>query len=584
MADRGSTSPPKSWLQLLRSQPQLTAAYTTCAVVVALAPLITAFALGQVVRALTAGGTEWPAIAVLALASSAFALATALSGPLGVRLARTLEGAVRASLLDALRGVATPLTQEQRELIEASFDFDEGRGNSIGYGALAWVRDRTTTLGLVIGSGALTAYHPIAGIAVGLGAFTLRRALTSRLRTMWAEDRDAVQAHARDAYLLDSVTTPGPAREVRVFDLGKWLVDRHRIELGTHVAHVERRRIQVARKEAWLLPVGIAIAAAGFGIPAAATLNGDLSQSSLATCVLLVTSVLAMTHVGQEQYFRVPGGQMFAAARAALQQLDRDHSCPPSPPVATGPTGPILVLADVHFGYTPGSPVIQGLNMVVNPGDRLALVGVNGAGKSTLARLMAGLLRPDSGSVQAGTDNSVSIVFQDFVRYPFSLLDNVRIAFPSATDHAVAGVIESSGLSHLVASLPNGIHTSLSADVDGGVDLSGGQWRRLAIARALLAERSGARLIIFDEPTADLDGDGEFDFFNTAIASLDSAAALVISHRMSTVRMAQTILVLSGGRIAETGTHLELRERGGVYATFYDTQAAAFRGNEAAAP
>jgi ATP-binding cassette subfamily B protein len=225
-------------------------------------------------------------------------------------------------------------------------------------------------------------------------------------------------------------------------------------------------------------------------------------------------------------------------------------------------------------------------------GTSTAIVGINGAGKSTLVSLLSRLRDPTSGRITVdgvdiadlepvGWQRSVAIMPQDPVRYPFTAYDNVALG---AVEHAAdrAGIDECArraGFDEVVARLPHGWDTVLTRELPDGVDLSGGQWQRLALARALFATRHGARLLVLDEPTAALDVRSEAQFYQRFLEITSDLTTVVISHRFATVRRADRIAVLDGGRITELGTHDELLDLGGAYAGAYRVQAARFGGS-----
>jgi ABC-type multidrug transport system fused ATPase/permease subunit len=253
----------------------------------------------------------------------------------------------------------------------------------------------------------------------------------------------------------------------------------------------------------------------------------------------------------------------------------------------------------VSFGY-PGreATVLDGLDLTIRPGELLAIVGLNGAGKSTLIKLLAGLYRPSAGRITAdgrdieelGPDawrRQLSVVFQDFVRYPLTAADNVTLgqATVPRDDEALAAAAHDAGLGPVLERLPLGWDTPLARNRTDGVDLSGGQWQQLVLTRALYAVRTGARLLVLDEPTAHLDVRTEFEVFSRLAErrglGQGEASVVLISHRLSTVRQADRIVLLDGGRITESGTHEELIALDGTYATLFAIQAERFlRGHE----
>jgi ATP-binding cassette subfamily B protein len=254
-----------------------------------------------------------------------------------------------------------------------------------------------------------------------------------------------------------------------------------------------------------------------------------------------------------------------------------------------------IVLRDVAFAY-PGSEgsVLSGINLTLPAGSTVALVGENGAGKTTLVKLLARLYDPTSGSVRIDDVDlrdldandwrqRMSAGFQDFVKFEFTARETVGIGDASRIDDeaALASALRRGDAESVVARLPNGLDTQLGKKFKGGVELSGGQWQRLALARAFMRERP--LLLLLDEPTAALDPEAEHALFEEfATASRETARetggiTVLVSHRFSTVRMADLIVVLENGRIAELGSHERLLANGGRYAELFEMQARAYR-------
>jgi ATP-binding cassette, subfamily B, bacterial len=247
-------------------------------------------------------------------------------------------------------------------------------------------------------------------------------------------------------------------------------------------------------------------------------------------------------------------------------------------------------LRDVTFAYPSaaaggfGAPVLQHFDLTIPAGSSLAIVGQNGAGKTTLAKLLCRLYDPQAGAIEVdGVDlrelevaswrRRVSAVFQDFIRFELPLRDNV--APSGAPDATVAAAIEAAGAGSLA-----GLDTILARGYEGGTDLSGGQWQRVALARALASVKTGAGLVLLDEPTAQLDVRGEAEIFERILAATRHCTTILISHRFSTVRQADRICVLEQGRVVELGTHDELMARGGRYQTMFELQAQRFNAAE----
>jgi ATP-binding cassette subfamily B protein len=244
----------------------------------------------------------------------------------------------------------------------------------------------------------------------------------------------------------------------------------------------------------------------------------------------------------------------------------------------------------VRFRYPTGhADVLAGVDLELMAGTSTALVGVNGAGKSTLVSLLARLRDPVGGRITVdGVDvasmdpgkwqRMIALMPQDPVRYPLSAYDNVAFGALDCADdrQGVEKAARLSGFSSVVEELPNQWDTVLSRELPGGAELSGGQWQRLALARALFATFHGARVLVLDEPTAALDVRAEARFYQRFHEITAGLTTLVISHRFASVRRAQRIYVLDGGVITACGSHDELVAAGGTYAEMYQLQAARF--------
>ena len=232
------------------------------------------------------------------------------------------------------------------------------------------------------------------------------------------------------------------------------------------------------------------------------------------------------------------------------------------------------------------------MDLQVPAGQSLAIVGVNGAGKSTLIKLLCGLYRPEAGvvridgidpGVQESARRRVAVIFQDFVHYHVSLHDNVGFgALSHLGDQSVLerALGDAGGLS-LLKELETGWDTVLSSDYQGGTDLSGGQWQKVALARALAALEEGAGLLVLDEPTAALDVRAEAALFGRFWQVTRGATTILVSHRLSSVRHAERVVVIDraaggGRRVVEDGTHDQLVAAGGSYAKLFRIQAARF--------
>jgi ATP-binding cassette subfamily B protein len=243
-----------------------------------------------------------------------------------------------------------------------------------------------------------------------------------------------------------------------------------------------------------------------------------------------------------------------------------------------------LVVDDVRFAY-PGSDAeaLRGVSCTIGAGEVVALVGENGSGKTTLAKLLADLYRPTSGRItwdgvdtatmdRASLRRGVAVIFQDYVRYQLSATDNIGLGLPEALGDGVRIVdaAQRGGADEFLHTLPDGYDTVLSKQFPGGLDLSIGQWQRVALARAFFRD---APFLILDEPTASLDARAEHALFQRIRELRQGRTVLLISHRFSSVRAADRILVLSKGELVEQGSHDDLIAADGLYAELYNLQA-----------
>ncbi|HEX2093556.1 MAG TPA: ATP-binding cassette domain-containing protein [Longimicrobiaceae bacterium] len=391
----------------------------------------------------------------------------------------------------------------------------------------------------------------------------------------------------RAEYVRSLALEPPAAKEVRVFGLGGWLVGRY-ADAWTDALRMlwESRRVNRGLTVATGLALAVSHAVV-LGALGRAASRGELEVAALLVFVQAVIATSDLGMIGDWQWFlgqslgvaeRVTG----ARARAAVPPAPAE----PARPRSRGSGGMAVRLDGVRFTYRGREqPTLDGLTLEVPAGQSLAIVGENGAGKSTLIKLLCGLYEPDAGSVTLDGSASplqargyIGVIFQDFVRYPLPLRENVGFGcLPLMSDpRALEGALRDAGGGELPARLPKGWDTPLSREFEGGADLSGGQWQRVALARALLAVRAGAGLLILDEPTAALDVRAETELFERFLAVTRGVTTILVSHRLSSVRRADRIVVIDGGGVAEDGTHEGLVRAGGLYARMYSLQARRF--------
>ena len=393
------------------------------------------------------------------------------------------------------------------------------------------------------------------------------------------DEERAAQRHADYAYRL--AVDPLPAKELRLFGLQAWTVDRFRarrrrlFELQYEATRMRQKPVLLS-----LLVVSVATGLVFWALGSAA-ISGDLSLARLVVYAQLSVAVSAVAFGGFN--WALDGAAAPVAAVLRLKPAMAPTGALESGariPAARAPRSELRI-RDLRFAY-PGTqrPIYDGLHITVPAGSSLAIVGQNGAGKTTLAKLLCRLYDPDSGAIEVdGIDlrefdidawrSQVTAVFQDFVRFDFSLRDNV--APGGAPDEDILAALRDAGADDLAD-----LDTPLAKGYEGGTDLSGGQWQRLALARALCAVRRGAGLVLLDEPTAQLDVRGEAAIFDRILEATRGVTTILISHRFSTVRHADGIAVLERGRVIELGSHDELMRADGRYRTMFELQASRF--------
>jgi ATP-binding cassette subfamily B protein len=403
--------------------------------------------------------------------------------------------------------------------------------------------------------------------------------------------------------LFELATSAGPAKELRVFGVAGPLRDRHRelarrINSGTARAALLGGLLGVA---GWLLFAGAFVA--GIAVVVVRAAHGTASVGEVVLAVTLVQR--AQLQVGQAA---AAIGQLLTTVRTARRLLWLEDyagaeragavragavaSAARGLPPAVPRRG--ITLREVSFGYPPdGGTVLDEVDVHLPAGAAVALVGENGAGKTTLVKLLTGMYQPTAGQVLldgvpladidlAAWRERTAATFQDFVRFELLAGEAVGVGDLPRIDQAAAleSALHRADATAVAASLPEGLDTRLGRSFTGGQELSGGQWQRLALARGMM--RDLPLLLILDEPTASLDAITEAALFERylsarQLAAQSGAITLLVSHRFSTVRMADLIIVLDQGRIVASGDHASLVRAGGLYAELYELQARAYR-------
>ncbi|TCC49178.1 ATP-binding cassette domain-containing protein [Kribbella capetownensis] len=384
------------------------------------------------------------------------------------------------------------------------------------------------------------------------------------------------------------------AKEVRIFGLVGWLSDRYGRQTSRLLAELANARKVGQRSLTVLLGLVVVANAAVVALATRAAVNGSLDVGAV---VLLLQGMLGMSLLADQT-----GDDLieYGASRVPvvleLERVVADHSSTTAHSGAVSASGrpaEAIVFEEVTFGYPgAGKIIFDRLNLEIRAGTSVGIVGLNGAGKTTLIKLLTGLEVPQSGRILVdGTDlraidqeswrRSVAAIFQDFVHYEMSARDNIGLgAVEQLTQPSIDGEIRCAaaraGADAVLGGLPHGLDTTLSSRLEGGVDLSGGQWQRVALARSLLAVHGGARVLVLDEPTAQLDVRAEADLYNKFLDLTAGLTSVVISHRFSTIRRSSRIIVLDGGHVIEDGSHERLLVAEGVYARMFRKQAMRF--------
>ena len=446
------------------------------------------------------------------------------------------------------------------------------------------------TLALLVGVHPAIALLPLFGIGTAWASGHGEQRLVSLIDGQ-AEGNRVLRHH------YELATLPASAKEVRIFGLTDELL-RRRAEL---FEVLDRERRDLGRQRvllttvAWLLFAGAYVGALAFTVRAA--VRGDATVGD-AVLVLTIGSQLdqMLAELGENVAWFIRTHRAVRRLRWFTDYADRSHASltPPEPVTAPDRLEHGITIEGVRFGY-PGTdvPVLDGVDLHLPAGSTVAIVGENGAGKTTLVKLLCRFYEPTAGRILVdGVDLRaipveewrlrVAAGFQDFAMFQLLARETVGLGDTSVEgDDLVLDALHRAAAPEVLPQLPDGLATQLGREFDGGVELSLGQWQKLALGRAMM--RTEPLLLVLDEPTASLDAPTEHRLFERfhgiarEAAQARGAVTILISHRFSTVRMADLILVVDGGRIAEAGPHDDLMAAGGLYAELYDLQARAYR-------
>jgi ATP-binding cassette subfamily B protein len=377
------------------------------------------------------------------------------------------------------------------------------------------------------------------------------------------------------------------AKELRLFGLSSFLAGEYaRLANGIYDenARLARRRLWAGAALALLNTAGYYGA---YAYVIYRTVTGALTWGTLQFLAGAIAGTSANIQSVFSTFSSIADQSLFLTDLVEFLQVQPKLQSKPDAIPAPRPIREGFVFEQVSFSY-PGSQrrILDRLDLRIVPGERIALIGENGEGKTTLVKLMTRLYDPTSGRILVdGVDlrdysmedlqSQIGVIFQDFMRYEMTARENIAVGrIDSAGDAAVRGAAHKSLADQVIEKLPKGYEQQLGLRFEGGVDLSGGEWQKVALARAYIRD---AQVVILDEPTASLDARSEYEVFQRFAELTAGKTALLISHRFSTVRMADRIVVLEKGGIAEQGSHRQLLSQGGRYSGMFELQAAGYR-------
>jgi ABC-type multidrug transport system fused ATPase/permease subunit len=578
----------KFFAVLPKAAPGLAAIWWTALLLRGVLPAAFAIAMGVLVNAIQRGDSL---TGPLALASAVFILLQVLtpihqaaSSNLGNRTAawlydRLTEACVRPPGMGHLEDAALSCD------LTVARDFDLGMtGPPLAISMDFIASGMVEMIGGIASALILARYAwwaPIVLAGAWLGTHWLLRE-----SAIWRDrNTDEVRGAQRDSdYAYRLAVDPPASKELRLFGLSGWTIDRF-IARRTRLHELQYAATRLREKPViWSVLLVVTANVLVFWLLASDAAAGRISLGEATVYVQTAIGVSMIAFGGFS--WALDGSAAPVAAVLRLEPAMRAAGeLRSGKGIAEGKPAREIRLRDVTFAYPAGGsgsgPVLEHFDLTIPAGTSLAIVGQNGAGKTTIAKLLCRLYDPQSGSIEIdGTDirefdltswrSRVTAVFQDFLRLELPLRDNVAPA--GAPDGVILTALESAGAANLA-----GLDTVLARGYTDGTDLSGGQWQRIALARALAAVRMGAGVVLLDEPTAQLDVRGEAEIFDRLLAATRHCTTILISHRFSTVRQADRICVLEHGRVIELGSHDELMALGGRYRTMFDLQAQRFQ-------
>lgn len=562
----------------------LAAAWWAGLLFLGLLPAAFAVAMGVLIAAVRSG---YSLVMPLAFAGGIFLVLQvlnpihrAVSSNLGDRTAAWLydlltEACVRPNGIGHLEDSA--LTTD----LTVARDFDLGMTGPPLSIAMDFIASGMITMVTGLASAAIVgAYHWWAGVALA-GAWLATHYLLRESGVWRDRNTPEVRGAQRDAeYAYRLAVDPPASKELRLFGLAGWMLERF-VQRRTRLH--ELQYLATRMRERPLAGSILLVLAANVAIFWSISSAAAAHQISLGEAVTFLQSAVGVSAIAFGGLnWALDGASAPVAAVLRLRgATERAGKLPSGKEAAEGKPAREIRLRDVTFAYPGGAPVLEHFDLTIPAGTSLAIVGQNGAGKTTIAKLLCRLYDPQEGTIEIDSvdlrdfdleswRSRITAVFQDFIRFELPMRDNV--APSGAPERLIYEALESAGAENLAS-----LDRVLAKGYADGTDLSGGQWQRVALARALLAVKTGAGVVLLDEPTAQLDVRGEAEIFERLLAATRHCTTILISHRFSTVRHADRICVLEQGHVVELGTHEELMALHGRYRTMFDLQAQRFQ-------
>jgi ATP-binding cassette, subfamily B, bacterial len=425
----------------------------------------------------------------------------------------------------------------------------------------------------------------VLALAAAALSLALERRMTLRIYEFFYKETPEERERQ---YMGDLLAQPRTTKEIRAYVLADYLLGRHR-NLSEGLFKQREQMFRAGTRISMLsgLVTGTALALA-YAFVAVQGISGAIDPGGVVLVIGAFTSVAGTLGQVSSTFVAVDQHTTFLDDYFSFLAIEPLVPAPVKPRSAPNRFTEGVEFDNITFSYPGGTePALAGLSLRIRGGELIALVGENGAGKSTLVKLLLRFYDPDEGSVRAGgvdlkdltpeeLRSRIGVLFQDYASYELTVRENVVMGRPDVKvdDERVMEALEDARSEWLVKKMPNGLDSKVGRLFEGGHDLSGGEWQRLALARLMYRD---ADIWILDEPTSSLDPEAEAAIFAELKENLKGRIGIVISHRFSTVRIADRIAVVADGRVTELGTHDELLAVQGRYAQLFELQAAGYR-------